>query len=487
MLTAALITFSANAAAQSSAPSSSPSSPAGPVAIGSGRELFIDSRLIDRLNGTRLQLHRPRPAGEAIRFDRPWEGMYCAYATVIKDGDVYRLYYRGHPGGGEDGSDVETTCYAESADGIAWTKPNLGLFEVLGTRENNVILAHHAPFSHNFSPFIDTRPGVPQAERYKALAGINKSGLVAFVSPDGVRWKKLRSDAVFRETVDWVFDSQNVAFWSDAEQCYVLYYRRTLNRIRSVARTTSKDFVSWTEPVQMSFREHPPTLQEQLYTNQTAPYFRAPHIYIATAARFMQGRSAATTEQLAGAEAWRVQDCSDVVLMSTRGGHEYQRAFAEAFVRPGIGVLNWTSRTNYPALGVVPTGENEMSLYVQRRYGDAGHYLERLTLRLDGFVSVNAPYAGGEMVTKPLTSTGKGLEINFATSAAGSVRVEIQTASGEAIPGFALADCSEMVGDEISRAVSWKRGADVSELSGKSIRLRFVMKDADLYSLRFVP
>jgi len=106
-------------------------------------------------------------------------------------------------------------------------------------------------------------------------------------------------------------------------------------------------------------------------------------------------------------------------------------------------------------------------------------------LRTDGFVSVNAPYRGGELITKPFTFTGSELEINFVTSAAGGVRVEIQDTDGKAIPGYALADCPEMIGDEIGRVVAWSGGSDVSKLAGRVVRLRFELKDADLYSLRF--
>ena len=56
---------------------------------------------------------------------------------------------------------------------------------------------------------------------------------------------------------------------------------------------------------------------------------------------------------------------------------------------------------------------------------------------------------------------------------------------GKPIPGFALEDCPEIYGDQISRAVAWKQGSDVSKLAGQSICLRFVMKDADLYAIRF--
>jgi hypothetical protein len=89
------------------------------------------------------------------------------------------------------------------------------------------------------------------------------------------------------------------------------------------------------------------------------------------------------------------------------------------------------------------------------------------------------------MVTKPLTFAGKTLQINFSTSAAGSVRVEIQDAAGKPIPGFALDDCPEIYGDRIEHAVAWRQVNDLGKLAGQPVRLRFVMKDADLYAIRF--
>jgi hypothetical protein len=109
----------------------------------------------------------------------------------------------------------------------------------------------------------------------------------------------------------------------------------------------------------------------------------------------------------------------------------------------------------------------------------------RYTLRLDGFVTVQAPMSGGEFVTKPLLFKGARLVLNFSTSAAGSVRVEMQDAGGRPIQRFSLSDCVEIVGDEIERAVSWKQGRDVGRLSGQPIRLRFVLNDADLYAMHF--
>lgn len=454
------------------------------IDLGSRRELFLDRHLIDSMNGVDLRLQTPLERGTVLRFDRPWEGAFSGYATVIRDegmrdGAKFRLYYRGSPNAGKDGRPDESTCYAESVDGVHWTKP-----------EDNVVLRELAPFSHNFSPFLDTRPGVPPAERYKALAGISRSGLVAFVSADGLRWRKLREAPVLPPAAETRYDSQNLAFWSESEGRYVCYFRTFKampggGKIRWVSRTTSTNFTDWEPPVEMSFGDAPP---EHIYTNQTGPYFRAPHLYVSIAARFLPGRQVLTDDE---AKAIQVnpgyfKDTSDAVLLTTRGaGSQYDRTFLESFLRPGLGMENWVSRTNYPALNAVQTGPAEMSFYVNRNYGQPTAHLARYSLRLDGFSSLHAGNPGGELITKPIRFRGKELEINYSTSANGGVRIELQAENGEPIPGYSLAEAREIIGDQIERVVSWKGGADVSSLSGKPVRLRIVLKDADLFSFRF--
>jgi len=459
--------------------------------IGTRLELFVDRFLIDRLDGLELRLHHPRPAGVAMRLDRPWEGIVCGYITVIRDGPRYLMYYRGRPSTSRRDASAEAeevTCVALSPDAVNWTRPNLGLYEVAGTRENNVILTEPKAVTHNFAPFLDRRPGVAAAERFKAFGGTQ--GLFGYVSEDGIHWRPVRDGPLIREGA---FDSQNVGFWSETEGCYLCYFR-TWKQVggvgyRWISRTTSKDFLNWTPPEEMSFGGAPP---EHLYINQTQPYFRAPHIYIGTAARFHPGRRALSDEQVKTLDldnprnyAGLKEDTSDAVLLTSRGGSRYDRTFLESFIRPGPDLRNWVARSNYPALGVVPTGPREMSVYVGRHYGQPSIHVERMTLRTDGFTSVHAPYAGGELVTRPLTFAGRELVINFESSAAGGVRVEIQEADGQPVAGRSLADCLEMIGDEIDRVVRWRGGADVGELAGRPVRLRFVMRDADLYSLRF--
>lgn len=467
-----------------------------PIALGSRRELFVDQYLISSMQGVRLQLHEPRDEGIVLKFDKPWEGQFSGYVTVLNAPDRFRAYYRGRPVEGLDGDENEYTCVAESADGKIWTRPDLDQFEVLGSKINNVVLAQQAPFSHNFTPCIDPRSDCPADERYKALAGVLKDGLFPFGSADGLHWRKLSQHAALGpnviDTPGFVhaFDSQNVGFWSETERKFVIYFRAYENGMRRIYRAESPDFRNWTKPVRMEYETlGKPSPLEHLYTNQTSPYFRAPHIYLAIAARFMPDRQVVSKEEAEqlGINPNYLGDTSDAVLMSTRGGYTYDRTFLSSFIRPGIGARNWVSRTNYPALNVVQTSPEELSIYVNQDYAQPTAHLRRYSLRLDGFASVRGEYEGGELITHPLTFSGQELRLNYSTSAAGSLRVELQHADGTPISGFALNDCPEMLGNELDRQVRWQGQADLTSLAGKVVRLRIVLKDADLFALRFAP
>lgn len=461
-----------------------------PLAIGDRRELFVDRLLIDKADGVTLQLQRPQPGGIALKFDQPWEGQVSGYVTVIHDGQLFRMYYRGRPLTGYGDNDPraqEVTCYAESQDGITFTRPKIGLITFGGSKDNNAILADEGHVTHNFAPFLDTRPGIPATERFKAVGGSSQSGLIAYTSADGIHFKKLQDKPII---TGGAFDSQNNVLWSDHEQCYVCFFRTAKNGVRWITRTTSQDFLSWTPAVDMSFGDAPP---EHLYTNQTVTYFRAPHIYVGLAARFWPNRRSLTDDQVA---ALKLDDkvnygglkleSSDAVLLTSRGGDKYDRTFLESLVRPGTDLRNWTARSNYPARGIVPTGPYEMSMYIQRCYGQPSAHLERMTFRTDGFVAVHADYQPGELVTRPLTFTGRHLTVNSSSSAAGGIFIEIQDAAGKPIPGFTLAECVELNTDDLARVVAWKNGSDVSRLAGQPVRLRFHLKDADLFAFQFV-
>ena len=402
-----------------------------PIRIGSRLELFVDRHLIETLDGAELQLHTPQrmPLSDAPLI--PTNTGDGHYATVIKDNDVYRAYYR-------DGG----YRYAESSDGIEWTRREAPLFS-----------------SHNFSPFLDANPDADPQERFKALQGLGTpwgSGLAALASPDGIEWKGLRNSVITGAP----FDSQNVAFWSEAENVYVCYYRNYRRGVRTIWRVTSPDFLTWSDPEEL----HPNLPGEHFYTSQTHPYFRAPHLYIALPTRFAEAGKG------------NVGTC-DIVFMTSRSGAPYERLFKEALIRPGLDPQRWASRGNYTALNVVPTGPDEMSIYHR-----SGH---RYVLRTDGFVSVRAPWEGGEMITKPLVFEGHELVLNLSTSIRGGIRVELQTADGQPLPGRTLDDCPPILADSIEHVVSWRGGSDLSEHAGQPVRIRFVLQDADVYSLRF--
>jgi len=291
----ALTAVAASASPSLSTPTATLSPTTASLDIGSRRELFVDRFLIERWENASLKLHEPHLAPAMTEPADPLE-----YGTIIRDGDRFRLYTREGRGAKHDGDQPEVTRYCESHDGIHWIKPNLGLHEINGSRANNVIL-HDPPLCHNFSPFLDHRPGVPEGERFKALAGVHAGGgLVAFTSADGIHWTKLRSQPVI-SSKEFAFDSQNVSFWSELEGCYVCYYRTWLmpddkpfawgpGLRRSVSRTTSTDFIHWSPPVALA----PNFPGEHLYTTGTHPYFRAPHIYVALPTRFHPERGEST-------------------------------------------------------------------------------------------------------------------------------------------------------------------------------------------------
>ncbi|MCC7493014.1 MAG: hypothetical protein IT204_11720 [Fimbriimonadaceae bacterium] len=429
--------------------------------VGQRRELFVDAALIDGFSGSaRRVLHHPVPANAALTLDGAAEGPTSAYFTVLRDGDLVRLYYRGQ--GGEAGREV--TCYAESRDGLLFTKPALGLVEHAGSKANNIVWAGAG--THNFSPFLDSRPGCPPEERYKAVGG---GPLLGFVSPDGLHWRLLRPEPILTKGA---FDSHNVAFWDPTREQYVCYFRTFKDGVRWITRATSPDFRTWSEPVDLTFGD---ALPEHLYTNNIVPYDRAPHLLLGIPARFLPDRRKDPQHPVPG--------ISDAVLLASRDGLAFER-WREAFLRPGPDPLSWTDRTNYPAWGIIQTSPTELSIYWTEHYRHPDLKLRRGTLRLDGFVSVGADMSGGELLTAPFTFTGRRLLVNYATSAAGSLRFELCDEAGEPLLGLAYADSELLYGDELQHAVTWQ-GGDLASQAARPVRLRVALRDADLYSLRF--
>ena len=449
-----------------------------PIAIGSRRELFVDDFLIAGLEDATLKLHKPEPREVALVCDKPWEGNTSAYYAIFADDDRFRAYYRGshfdektrkatHP---------EFACYAESRDGIHWEKPELGLVEFHGSKRNNIVWA--GPGTHNFTAFKDGNPACEPDARYKALAGgtttvggKKKGCLNALKSPDGIRWTSM-SEAVITAGA---FDSQNLAFWDALRGEYRAYWRiftagYTDERgwkpggVRAIRTATSKDFLHWENQADLKYVDSP---AEHLYTNAVMPYFRAPHLFIGFPTRYQP-----KTQQV------------EPVFMTSRDGVLFRR-WSEELIPITAPEDRGGNRSNYMTRGLLqlPGNDRELSVYAtEAYYAGPGSRVRRFTFRTDGFVSVRAD-GEGTLTTRLLTFGGSKLSLNIASK--GATRVELRDQDGNPLPGFALDDSVPMSGDSIEHVAAWKSGADLGSLAGRPVRLRLVLKNADLYSIRF--
>lgn len=490
------------------------------IVIGDRRELLVDDFLVDQLSGeARLHLHQPVPREIVLRTDLPWEGNACGYPSVFRDGELYRMYYHaGHYRHGGKPAEAMADhpwllCYAESRDGIHWTRPELGLFEFAGSKGNNIVLTPESVAAIGGDPahafvFKDANPDCPADGRYKCVIVGKPLGLYLLQAADGIHFRVARDKPIITQGA---FDSENVVFWDPVRKEYRAYWRIFTEGVtddttwmpagvRAIRTATSQDGLTWSPHADLRYVDSPP---EHLYTNQIQPYYWAPHIFVGFPMRYIErGWSEAVMalpgleERLARAQAHPRYGTAitDGLFMTSRDGVLFYR-WNEAFLRPGPRRQgSWVYGDNLIFWGMVetasPLGEapNELSLYATEHYWQGtGVSFRRFTLRIDGFVSLWAPARGGELRTKPLIFVGGNLTLNASTSGAGSIRVEIQDAAGQPVPGYALGDCQEVFGDDLALVVRWRHGGDVRALAGKAIRLRFVLRDADLYSFQFVP
>lgn len=486
-----------------------------PIHIGEYRQLFVDDFLIEKISGkAKKRLHEPVAKEVVIEHGAPWEGSYCNNHSIFKDGDIYRMYYAAVHYNVQQGKVIDDEhgfflCYAESEDGIHWRKPNLGLYEFRGSKNNNIIMTEDSlgkvkPGASSAAIFIDDNPDAAFDAKYKAIisdyiaVGSVPKGALAFKSRDAIHWEAITDKPVIS---GGSFDSQNLGFWDAYRKEYRVYWRYMAGEkhIRSIRTASSKNFMQWSNFDDLKYVASP---EEHLYNNVIKTYYRAPQIIMGFPIRYVEREwSKSALNALPEPEHRKLRSSSvkrfgeaitEGLFMTSRDGVTFNR-WNEAFLKPGIerpGTWNyghqfigWTMVETKPYIAGAP---NDLSFYATEScWTDTSTLLRRYTLRLDGFVSVNAPMSGGELITKPFTFKGTSLELNLSTSAAGSVLVEIQDEKGRPIPGFTLNDCQEVFGDAIERRVSWKNGFNTSSLQGTLIRLKFVIKDADLFSFVF--
>lgn len=195
-------------------------------------------------------------------------------------------------------------------------------------------------------------------------------------------------------------------------------------------------------------------------------------------------------------EEWKNDGLCDVQLATSRDGIHWRR-FRRSYIRLGP----WGSEDCaiiYSGRWLVRDGDQLRQYYdgYSKSHatlaGSNGNpvFKGMVTQRLDGFVSADASYAGGELTTPLLVFTGNRLELNIDTSAVGEARVELLDSGNRPISGFTLSDANLIQGNCIRKVVTWRtdEGDDVDDLSAlqsKPVRIRFVMRAAKLYAFQF--
>ena len=436
-------------------------------------ELFVDGEALENTRGgAALKLHAPVLKEIAVTCEKPWEWL-LGYPSIVPDGaGGYFLYYRGMGTSRNfrtDECEKQVTCVCHSPDGVSFRRVNTG-FAWEGHRESNIVWAGAA--SHNFSPFYDTNPACPSAQRFKALGGVcghGCDGLFAFASADGIHWQQLGGRQVF---TDGAFDSQNVAFYDSLLGQYRLYSRywtaqsetSVYSGIRAIQSCVSGDFLHWGGPTPNDYGEE---ISEHFYTNAACPCPGAEHVLLSFPSRFMPDRKRIPAHDAPG--------ISDTVFMASRGGVRWARLFKESWLRPGLDDANWTDRNMMVGSGIAETPDG-LSIYcTEHNYQD--HRIRRAVVRRHGFVSLSAGWEAGFGVTKPFVYRGGNLRLNFSTSAAGSVKAWL-AGGGEEAP----TDAYELYGDALDEEYPLR---DQEKYIGKTVRLCFELKDADVFSYRF--
>ncbi len=449
-----LIAFAAMVALASTI---SPAHSAEPIDIGNRLELFVDDHLIGDIKGdARQQLLRPEPKEVVFVADAPWEGNTSGYYTYFRDGDLYKMIYRGWQHDAQKKAvHKEVTCYAESKDGIHWTKPNLGLFEWNGSKANNIVWL--TPGTHNFTAFRDDNPKTPPEARYKAFGG-GRGGLLPFQSPDCKHWKLIQDKPVI---TNGAFDSQNLAFWDTDRNEYRAYWRYFGKGVRAIRTATSKDFIHWENEADLTYT--PGTPIEHLYTNAVQKYFRAPHLFIGFPTRYLpkQGQ--------------RVEP----VLMSSRDGVQFHR-WPDAVITEDAPADRKGNRSNYMTWGMfqLPGKPKEIAVYATENYYEPSPgRVRRFVYRVDGFVALRGGSDGGTVTTKSLRYKGERLLLNYVVRKGGSIQITAANESGQLI-----GKSKSLTGDAIDAPVKWEQDP---RLSKGVIQLRFTLTNADVFSIRF--
>lgn len=517
--------------------------------LGEKRELFIDDFFIHSLEGNvRKKVHRLIPDDVIMTLDEPHEftNSSSSYNAILFDGKRYLLYYRAHgrvPSLSDDkGENRYILCVAETFDGIHFKRCKVDISDegynvVLDNKMTDHLIKDGAI---NFMPgvtvpFYDTNPDCPEWERYKLISTneiASQYAMYLFVSPDGFHFKL--KEGPFALDPESGYDSPNQAFYNPATGKYHLYHRAFRNDgftwKRTVMGHTTSDFVHFTSLGKLKFNEGFDSLfalGQELYTNGIRPYFRAPHILLGFPMRYYDGsmipgmhlpsphkegkpntdhegewnkrilsRPNLQTRLSLVKKQMRYALCStDTVVMASRDGENFY-GHGESFLTPPPCDDSWVYGSGTVFLGMIPTksklgkgAPDELSFYsAEGLWSDGSCTFRRYHTRMDGFVSLNFGVSGGILTTPLFTFKGGRLSLNIATGSFGGFQAEFRDENGNTVPGYSFEESLVEIGDDIAMIARWKKhGSDVRSLEGKKVSLAIKARNADLYSIAFLP
>jgi len=457
--------------------------------IGSQKILFVDDAFIEKSLGTRLKLHPPRKTSQRlIESEHPWESATLNWFSVLQDGEKYRMWYECYDIDGWPTADDTSFCYAESTDAVHWTKPKLGLFSYQGSKDNNIIFRtigvdKHRSRVHGSCVFID--PSAPPETRYKCVSQGQFQGIGArpyyvagMTSPDGLNWTR------YPQPICPVFaDSQYSGFWDETQRQFAIYGRVPGRGGRAIGRSISNRFDSFaplTESCVLQVEEDDPPGCD-LYNPACQQYPGVPGLYLMFPSLFRHR-----------------EDTLEIRLAVSRDGVKWTWPDRETPFIPLGKAGDVDGGSLYMANGSCLVMGDEFCFYFS---GSALNHQEvelpnlsdpknrrvitRAVAPRDRLVSVTVSAAGGSLQTPPIQFVGDRLVVNAVARPGGRVRVGLLDAQGIPIPGRGIEDCQALTKDEISWTVSWADGHDVASWSGKPVRLRMELHDAEVFGFQF--
>ena len=492
-----------------------------PIEIGSNKQLFIDQRFIESSYGVKLSMNPPVKAEPVLVAETPIEGHRIGCYSIVLEADArYLMYYGAYPNSAKD-DNGHMICLATSDDGITWQREKVGLYEVCGNRDNNVVLPGCGgtvfldPNEHEGSRFwcvSNSKENTWWAESKGTIYSEEEAYLYLMHSKDGIHWKRFKDPVL-----PFGCDTSNQCFWDARLEKYVAYVRAWHpERKRVVSRVEVDDLldVPWPHqpriespdkpwpsalsqelPIVMATDDLDPP-QTDLYTPCVHLYPWAQDVYLAFPSpyRHYDGLDSYGRDQRGQPGKHHNNDGPvDIACAVSRDGVRFDR-FRTPHVSLGrIGEMD--GGAIYMGWGMIRHGDEIWQYYGGEPYTHGDYEMERdcyqgvirrLVQRLDGFVSADADYTGGEIITPLLRFEGACLQLNVDCGALGEVWVELLDERSLPIEGFTMDDAVSVDRNGVAQEVWWKAGPDVGKLAGRPMRLRIRMRAAKLYAFQFV-